>query len=97
MRLPFYQEASDSHRMEGMILPDAGVVLIEGVFLQRTEWRGFFDYLVYLDCPRSKRFSRESRATQENIEKFRNRYWKAEDYYLKTAAPREQADLLINT
>jgi uridine kinase len=48
-----------------------------------------------LDCPRSKRFVRESEEAQENLSKFTNRYWKAEDFYLSTVSPKEQADLVI--
>lgn len=71
------------------------MIIIEGVFLQRSEWRSFYDYVVYLDCPRNKRFLRESNATQKDIEKFRNRYWQAEDYYLKMEAPAKQANLIL--
>jgi uridine kinase len=65
-----------------VLIPNDCVVIIEGVFLQRKEWREFFDYIVYLDCPRETRFLREGEIVKGNIEKFRNRYWKAEDYYL---------------
>jgi uridine kinase len=95
LNLPFYDNVSDTHSTQIIKIPDTCVIIIEGVFLQRREWRGFYDYVVYLDCPRNKRFFRESDSTQNNIEKFRNRYWKAEDYYLKTEAPAKQADLVL--
>jgi uridine kinase len=95
--LPFYNPELDAHEVRLVPLPDHGVVIIEGVFLQRQEWRGFFDYVVYLDCPRSKRFARESDSTQMNIEKFRKRYWPAEDYYLKTEVPMKRADMILRT
>lgn len=95
LKLPFYNNLSDTHRTEIIEIPESCIVIIEGIFLQRREWRGFYDFLVYLDCPRTKRFYRESESTQSNIEKFRNRYWKAEDYYLKTEEPEKKANLVL--
>jgi uridine kinase len=88
----FYTDTQKSHVVK---IPDTCLIIIEGVFLQRSEWRTFYDYMIYLDCPRDKRFKRESDATQKNVEKFEKRYWKAEDYYLETVSPKKQADLLI--
>ncbi|MHC2835608.1 kinase [Bacillus sp. F9_6S_D1_P_5] len=95
LNLPFYNDVADSCQMKKVQIPIVGVIVIEGVFLQRKEWRDFFHYIVYLDCPRETRFLRESEETQQKLSKFQNRYWKAEDYYLETELPKEQADLII--
>jgi uridine kinase len=97
LNLPMYNDELDTHHTQTISLPAAGVIIIEGVFLQRAEWRGFFDSVVYLDCTREERFRRESEATQKNIEKFRNRYWKAEDYYLMNVCPLKQADWVLTS
>ncbi|HHL3304208.1 TPA: kinase, partial [Bacillus cereus] len=83
LKLPFYYDDTDLCEMKKVQIPIVGVIVIEGVFLQRKEWRDFFHYMVYLDCPRETRFLRESKKTQKNLSKFENRYWKAEDYYLE--------------
>jgi uridine kinase len=95
LQLPFYQNETDTQSIQPTNLPDEGVIVIEGVFLQREEWRDFFDYVVYLDCPRETRFLRESKETQQNLEKFQTRYWKAEDYYLKKEEPLRKANLIL--
>ncbi|MGZ7148958.1 kinase [Bacillus sp. BC08] len=95
LNLPFYHNVADLCEMKKVQIPIVGVIVIEGVFLQRKEWRDFFHYIVYLDCPREIRFLRESEETQKNLSKFENRYWKAEDYYLETELPKERADLVI--
>jgi uridine kinase len=95
LNLPFYDVKSDTSKMKTIHLPMHGVIVIEGVFLQRKEWRKSFDKIVYLDCPRTERFLRESEEAQENLSKFTNRYWKAEDFYLRNLRPKENADLLI--
>ncbi len=95
LNLPFYDLESDTTMLKTIQLPMHGVIVIEGVFLQRKEWRSSFDKIVYLDCPRTERFLRESEEAQENLSKFTNRYWKAEEFYLSTVSPKEQADLVI--
>ncbi|MCA0987641.1 hypothetical protein LCM09_10085 [Alkalihalobacillus algicola] len=97
LKLKRYDEQSDSHFLEECPLPDAAIILIEGVFLQRIEWRDYFDYMIYLECPRGTRFLRESEETQKKLAKFNERYWKAEDYYLEQVAPKENADLVLNS
>ncbi|WP_439022330.1 kinase [Bacillus thuringiensis] len=95
LNLPFYHDETDLCEMKKVQIPVVGVIVIEGVFLQRKEWRDFFHFMVYLDCPRETRFLRESKKTQKNLSKFENRYWKAEDYYLETELPKDRADLII--
>jgi uridine kinase len=90
-----YDGNSDTQKLQVLKMPNTCLILIEGVFLQRSEWRTFFDFMIYLDCPRDKRFKRESDETQKNIHKFEKRYWKAEDYYIETVLPIEQANLVI--
>jgi uridine kinase len=95
--LLFYNAELDEQVEKTVFIPDDCVVIIEGVFLQREEWRKFFDYLVYLDCPREARFSREGESSRGNIEKFKNRYWKAEDHYLDFVRPLAQTDMIIKS
>ncbi|MEK4485696.1 kinase [Psychrobacillus sp. FSL H8-0484] len=96
IRIPFYDKESDTQSIRNIQLPNACVIIIEGVFLQRKEWRNFFDYIVFLDCPRDDRFLRESKEAQRGMEKLNQRYWKAEEYYLETEIPIQKANLVLN-
>lgn len=99
--LDFYDGETDTVSQRRVELPHEGVILLEGVFLQRPEWRGYFDYMIYVDMPRSIRFERDTlRSNQdphnpERLQKFQNRYWKAEDHYLETVNPVQLADLVL--
>ncbi len=95
MLLPFYDEMLDRTMLKKLDLTGMKIVIVEGVFLQREEWKKYLDYTVFIDCPRNVRFARESLQTQQNIKKFKNRYWKAEDYYLERVKPVEKADNVI--
>ncbi|MFB4166896.1 kinase [Virgibacillus sp. JSM 102003] len=95
LQLLTYDNSTDSQKFQTVKTPNTCLIIIEGVFLQREEWRSHFDFMIFLDCVRDERFNRESAETQTNIEKFEKRYWKAENYYLETVSPIEQADLVI--
>lgn len=93
--LPTYNDDTDQQILKKVKIPEGCLIIIEGVFLQRKERKHFYDYLIYIDCPREKRFMREKATSQDNIHKFRNRYWKAEDYYIKTEEPLKNSDFVF--
>lgn len=97
VELPFYDNKTDGHNTRKIKLPQFGLIIIEGVFLQRKEWRDFYDKVLFLNCSRQKRFSRESEKTKLNREKFEKRYWKAEEYYINTFNPINYASTIIET
>jgi len=60
LNLPFYDHQTDFCEMREVIIPNPCVIVIEGVFLQRKEWREYLDYMVYLDYPREQWFLLEN-------------------------------------
>ncbi|MCL6600392.1 MAG: hypothetical protein K6T81_16910 [Alicyclobacillus macrosporangiidus] len=97
LTLNFYNDDLDQQFTRTVLIPDQCVIVVEGVFLQRPEWREFLDYCVYLDCPREVRFARERASVQAALEKFKTRYWKAEDHYLESVRPFAIADMVVPT
>ncbi|TYS70489.1 hypothetical protein FZC76_00915 [Sutcliffiella horikoshii] len=97
VELQFYDNCNDEHHTRKIKLPQRGLIIIEGVFLQRKEWKDFYDKVLFLDCSRQERFARESEKTKINHEKFEKRYWKAEEYYINTYHPLNSADTIIGT
>ncbi|GGE55990.1 kinase [Priestia taiwanensis] len=95
--LSFYDKETDTHTVREIKLTPTCCIIIEGVFLQRKEWRECFDYVVYMDSPQQARFLREDTQTQQNIDKLQERYWKAENYYVETEKPHEQADIVLKS
>lgn len=73
------------------------MVIIEGIFLLRDEWKNCYDYIVFLDCPKEMRYARViQRDTyigdiDERVNKYTKRYWPAEEYYLEKQKPMERA------
>jgi len=83
-------------------LPANSILLVEGIFLQREAWRAYFDYVIYLNCPREIREQRTLKRDTyigdlaARLHKYETRYWPAEAYYLHTIKPIENADLIYD-
>ena len=95
LKLPRYDRETDTHAIQHVTLPPSCLIFVEGVFLQRQEWRNFFDLMIYVDCPEDVRLERELRTLGKSMEQLKNRYHKGEDYYLQTVHPKERADFII--
>lgn len=95
LALPIYDGETDERTVRTMAIPPSCVVIVEGIFLQREEWLGCCDFVIYVNSPRDRRFQRESEAVQQNIEKFSERYWPAEEHYLTNRNPQKTADFIV--
>lgn len=95
LTLPFYDGEADRRESRKVALPESGIIMIEGVFLQRHEWRGYCDYVIYIESSQQQRIAREAAIVQQNLAKFENRYWKAEAHYLKSQEPQSHADFTV--
>ncbi|KEO84930.1 AAA family ATPase [Tumebacillus flagellatus] len=101
--LDVYDSATGTVSLQPLEVPPNGILLVEGVFLQRAEWRDFYDFLLYLDCPRSTRFQRVSTRGHQDpndparLAVYERRYWAAEDHYLQTVQPLQRADLVLDS
>ena len=90
LALPYYKRDTDEVVMRTIEIDKDTLILIEGIFLLRDEWRAYFDYIVYLDCPREVRYERVlNRDTYigdlaARLDKYERRYWPGEAHYLKT-------------
>jgi uridine kinase len=98
--LPFYESTTDSVVPKSIHFDRVRVVLIEGVFLQRKEWRDFFDFMIFIDCPHEVRSDRVIERDiylgdeQARVEKYQRRYWLAEEHYLLHENPAGEADYI---
>lgn len=100
--LPFYKSTTDSTTTKNIIVEFDSIVLIEGIFLQRKEWRTFYDFVIYLDCPKELRHERVLNRDlyigtyETRLNKYQRRYWLGEKHYLDTVKPMEIADLVYD-
>ncbi|MEI3601459.1 MULTISPECIES: hypothetical protein [unclassified Oceanobacillus] len=102
LTLPCYDISVDQHKRNTISISEDSIILIEGIFLQRKEWKTYFDFIVFVNCSKEKRFARIVKRdtylgdNQIILEKYKKRYWLAEDYYLETENPVKSADIVYN-
>lgn len=99
--IPLYDKETDTYYTQTVVLPVHGVLIAEGVFLQRAPLKNQFDKIIYLSVPESVRLNRVLQrdtyigTAQQIIEKYENRYFPAERHYLAKHHPEQTADFLI--
>jgi len=100
LTLPFYQSSSDTIIDKQINVEFSSIILVEGIFLQRKEWRDYFDFVIYVDCSHELRAKRVLERDlyignyRARLGKYKRRYWVAEDYYFNNEAPIENADYI---
>ncbi len=96
-----YEKEKDTYRTQPLDIPADSVVIVEGVFLQRPELSGVFDYVIYLDVPQDVRLQRVLLrdgyiGDRDAItEKYEQRYFPAERFYVEHCHPAECADFVL--
>lgn len=97
----YYDKLTDTASSLRKNVTADSIVIIEGVFLQRPEWRKFFDCRIFVNCPRVLREERVLQRDsylgdyQARLDKYKERYWRAEAYYMDTVKPYQHTDVLI--
>lgn len=96
-----YDKDNDTYFAEKYTADTGTAVITEGIFLQRKELEGIFDYMIYMDIPKDVRLQRVLlRDTyigneKEITAKYENRYFPAERHYFSEYHPDMNADICI--
>ncbi|MDE5883465.1 MAG: uridine kinase [Oscillospiraceae bacterium] len=100
-QIAFYNKENDSYFSRQVTIPVGSLVILEGIFLQREELRGMFDYMLYLDISEETRLQRVLKrdgyiGSQQQIRhKYEVRYFPAERIYTQDYNPAAKADYVI--
>lgn len=101
--IEIYNKKTDCYDIKTLKIKPETVLIIEGVFLQRKELKDLFDFVMYIDVPKEERLRRVLKRDtyigneREIEEKYKKRYFPAEDYYVKTCHPSKCANLQYDT
>lgn len=99
--IEIYDKNKDSYFMQKIDIPLGSVIIIEGIFLQRKELAGIFDYMVYIDVSEQERLERVIKrdkyiGNESQIKKkYESRYFPAERNYYNEYSPHDKADIVI--
>lgn len=73
-----------------------GIVIIEGVYSTRKELAHYYDYTIWVDCPRGIRLTRGLKRDGEEARDMWEKNWMvSEDIYVELHKPDERADLVV--
>ncbi len=103
LSLPFYDKKNDLISTKKIEVNPQNILLIEGIFLQRKEWKKYLDFVIYIDCPRELRMKRVLNRDlyigdyKARLNKYNQRYWLGEDHYIKVENPYKGADIILKT
>jgi uridine kinase len=79
--------------------PGGAVLLVDGIFLQRAELAGCFDFVVFLDVPfeeTARRMHARDGTSIDPDHPSMARYVEAQRRYLAERTPRERANLVVD-
>lgn len=99
--IALYDKENDAYRTERFCIEKGSIIITEGIFLQRSELEGCFDYMIYMDIPEELRLRRVLERDgyigdrAEIQAKYENRYFPAERYYVEQYRPEQKADCVI--
>lgn len=81
------------------------IIIVEGIFLHRTELYSFWDFSIFLDVPLEQSLLRYVKRTMENqkfldeetlLKNYRQRYVSGQEIYLNEANPKGKANIIID-
>jgi len=99
--IELYDKENDSYKTVLSDIPAGSIVIVEGVFLLRSELEGAFDVTVYIDVSKEERLERVLKRdgyigdSEAILKKYNERYFPAEDHYFEECSPKERADIII--
>lgn len=97
----YYRDSFDHRRFSRAVLAAAGIVVADGVFLQRPELAGLWDFVVFVDASEEETLRRAaardaSRFGDGVVERYRRRYLPAQRAYRGAAQPVVNADVVVD-
>ena len=101
IEIELYDKDNDCYFTKCYDVIEKTIVIVEGIFLQRKELQGIFDYMVYIDIPENVRMTRVLKRDtyigneQQIIDKYENRYFPAERKYFSEYHPEQSANRVI--
>jgi uridine kinase len=97
----FVEETASHYRKHTYDFKDVSVVLVEGIFLFKPQYRDYFDLTIWIDCSFPTALARAINRAQEGlsaantIAAYDTIYFPAQRIHLAHDNPREHADVII--
>lgn len=91
----YYEDSFDHGRLRSAVLATTGLVIVDGIFLQRPELDDLWDFRIFIDVGAEESVRRgTARDGAETEELYRRRYVPGQRLYLDAVRPAERADVV---
>ena len=96
----YAEETADRFRKHKYFYKDIDIILLEGIFLFKSEFKNCFDLKIWIECPfeialmRAVARSQENLSAAETVRAYETVYFPAQKIHFERDAPRESADLI---
>jgi uridine kinase len=92
----YYEDSFDYARLREAVLTSEGLLIVDGVFLQRPELNDLWDFRVYIQIEPGESIRRGvARDGPETAELYEKRYVPGQQLYLESVRPSELADVVV--
>jgi uridine kinase len=97
----FVEETASHYRKHTYDFKDVSVVLVEGIFLFKPQYRNYFDLTIWIDCSFATALARAINRAQEGLSPantilaYDTIYFPAQRIHLAHDNPREHADMIF--
>ena len=97
----FVEETASEYRKHTYDYRNVSVVLVEGIFLFKPQYRKYFDLAIWIDCSfptalaRAIHRAQEGLSTAKTIAAYDTIYFPAQRIHLAHDKPRENADVIL--
>lgn len=95
------EETAATYRRHLYQYSDVDVIVLEGIFLLRKEFRTHYDISIWVDCPFETALARamarrqEGLSEAETVRAYETTYFPAQRIHLERDAPEDSADLVV--
>jgi uridine kinase len=94
--LGYYEDSFDYGRLRRAVLAAEGLLIVDGIFLQRPELNDLWDFRIFVHVELEESIKRGvARDGPETEELYRRRYTPGQRLYLGSVRPRELADVVV--
>lgn len=97
----FAEETAREFRQHEYFYNDIDIILLEGIFLFKNEFKNFFDLKIWIECSfetslkRAIGRSQENLSPEETIRAYETIYFPAQNIHFQKDMPKRSADLIF--
>jgi len=102
LEMNYTEETASEYKRQDISYSDVEIILLEGIYLFKKEYRKLFDLAIWVDCSfqtalaRAVERAQEGLSLEETVQVYETIYFPAQRIHFERDHPRENADVIIS-